>query len=412
MLAVACGSVVTLWDPSTNSLVATLCHPTGSEHVLKVAFVEGNETPCLVAVTSGRCYVWNLLTGSVWWSVDLGGQALALVVDADTARFSVSVGVRKSTGKADAAGSDSAVEVDAEVKKVGKIIESRVLEFEAASPVPKMVFAGEGHIQGLQYLNKAQIPVGKGDVARLVILSSKYELLAVGPKAQAAALSSAESSEAVSVSNDDAAGLFSGIYGSTAFQQTPTSLHLEANAQKPETMQTVKELASVEASKLAFMGAASHLLPPPMKLAGAYFDAILKKRDMEEERVERAMYGMTGAVQDEDDNDEEMEETTEVAPVKSKELTAQDLLGFEFLGGVFKKLAIKNEKEAIAAAVPAVTVKDAKVITVTSKSSSPAGKGSVRNLCFGWKRDIRQSIVIDDDVPVTASKKGKKKKTI
>ncbi|KAJ3037882.1 hypothetical protein HDU99_010368 [Rhizoclosmatium hyalinum] len=108
-----------------------------------------------------------------------------------------------------------------------------------------------------------------------------------------------------------------------------------------------------------------------------------------------------------------MEETTEVAPVKSKELTAQDLLGFEFLGGVFKKLAIKNEKEAIAAAVPAVTVKDAKVITVTSKGSSPAGKGSAEKpLVLVGKGTSDSPIVIDDDVPVSASKKGKKKKTI
>ena len=62
LLAVAFQQMVTLWDPATNQLHQTLCHPPPDCPVLGLDFIRNSHF--LVTFTRTHLYVWNLLTCS------------------------------------------------------------------------------------------------------------------------------------------------------------------------------------------------------------------------------------------------------------------------------------------------------------------------------------------------------------
>jgi WD40 repeat protein len=69
ILAVCYDETVTLWDPLTLVLKGQLTHNNPRQNVERVTFVPGS--PFIVTATSDRMYVWNLLTMSIWWSLNL-----------------------------------------------------------------------------------------------------------------------------------------------------------------------------------------------------------------------------------------------------------------------------------------------------------------------------------------------------
>ncbi|KAJ3022229.1 UNVERIFIED_CONTAM: WD repeat-containing protein 75 [Siphonaria sp. JEL0065] len=454
ILAVACGSIVTLWDPTTNQMCGTLCHPHSREHVLRVEFVDdvdetsGQEVPVLVAVTASRVYVWNLLTGTCWWSLELGGVGIGLVVDStDSKRFAVSVGVcakESSTSSSSTTDhNDSPVEVDdsSSSKKAVKFVSTKILEFKASSPVPTMTYLGQGKVQGLGYVAKALVPTGvvalktstgssstgvfPAPTPRLLTLSSKFEIIAVGP--ESSKVSVVENSSPIVVAASTT-GLLSGIYGQGAFDKTPTQLHTQTQAALSEQtlLQTTKGIASVEKQALSFIeGTASHLLAPPVKLAGAFFEAILKRRDYAGENGERARFGIRGlSKKDAEDVMEGVEGEEEKEELVSSDVAkTDDLQGLEFLNGVLKGLVIRNQKEEQVAAVAGSGVGDAKLVTLSMRipagaSATPVaatktvGSGSAK---ASTKKSGDSGVVIGSS-PVksvngsSSAKKGKGKK--
>ncbi|KAJ1334494.1 hypothetical protein BSLG_007649 [Batrachochytrium salamandrivorans] len=67
VMAVACGSIVTLWDPFTSAFKMTLVYPPASETITKMTFV--HDQPFLVVAAQTCLHVWNVLTGAVVWSL-------------------------------------------------------------------------------------------------------------------------------------------------------------------------------------------------------------------------------------------------------------------------------------------------------------------------------------------------------
>ncbi len=145
-LAVAAGSRVTLWDPDSCRLAAVL--PLAPEHsalglpIARLAFVPAS--PFLVACSEGFVVVWNLLTASLQWALDVPVASLA--VDPVHASFAIAVPVpAERPPKATAAGSDksaaSASAVDSEDKastsqQAAQHV-SHVLVFDPRSPTPR-----------------------------------------------------------------------------------------------------------------------------------------------------------------------------------------------------------------------------------------------------------------------------------
>lgn len=119
MLAVAAGSIVTLWhveDCSANdeeaehanrkqksgkvadsspcsvsvNFLHSLVHPPSDEAITAVSFTS-DSSPLLVATTVSGVYVWHAITQGIWWSSRLHIQAGGLAVDPNSKRFALAV---------------------------------------------------------------------------------------------------------------------------------------------------------------------------------------------------------------------------------------------------------------------------------------------------------------------------------
>ncbi|KAI9307908.1 WD40-repeat-containing domain protein [Cunninghamella echinulata] len=92
MLAVAFGSVITIWDPYQNIMQGVL--PTPETNPIKsLHFI--NDTPYLISRTESDIFVWNLLTCSVWWNYHMETSCIA--VDPNSNRFVVSAVTKPKT---------------------------------------------------------------------------------------------------------------------------------------------------------------------------------------------------------------------------------------------------------------------------------------------------------------------------
>lgn len=91
LLAVAYAQMITLWNPFTNQLQQTLCHPPPDCPVLKLAFIP--KSHFLIATTRSHLYVWNLLTCSVWWMLEI--HVACFAVDPFGDRFAVVTPLQK-----------------------------------------------------------------------------------------------------------------------------------------------------------------------------------------------------------------------------------------------------------------------------------------------------------------------------
>ena len=91
VLAVAAGAKVTLWDPESCRLAAVLSlapeHQALGLPLTKLAFVRGS--PFLVGCSDGFLTVWNLLTATLQWALDVPVSSLA--ADPVHARFAIAV---------------------------------------------------------------------------------------------------------------------------------------------------------------------------------------------------------------------------------------------------------------------------------------------------------------------------------
>ena len=110
LLAAAFGGTVTLWNPTDAKLLNEL-HTPGSVPLELVRFTASK---FLIGVTEGHLTVWNLVTGGVWWSLQMKCDQIA--VDRRLGRFAVAV--RRGGKKKDPAS-------------------QHVAEFHPESPVPR-----------------------------------------------------------------------------------------------------------------------------------------------------------------------------------------------------------------------------------------------------------------------------------
>ncbi|XP_022102333.1 WD repeat-containing protein 75-like [Acanthaster planci] len=76
LLIVSFGNVVTTWDPDVNVLKKTLCHGVNDQHIEHVVFGHGSAAHCLISASSSVLNVWNLLTCTVMWRVNMNVSVL------------------------------------------------------------------------------------------------------------------------------------------------------------------------------------------------------------------------------------------------------------------------------------------------------------------------------------------------
>jgi len=69
LLVISYNHLITLWDPTSNTLLRTLSYPPPFDHIRGVNCVPNS--PFLIAYTSNNVYVWDLLSCSLSWSYNL-----------------------------------------------------------------------------------------------------------------------------------------------------------------------------------------------------------------------------------------------------------------------------------------------------------------------------------------------------
>lgn len=125
LLAVACGSVLTLWHvedlliaeygvgseidsievsgPTLSSptslrveLLHALVHPPAEEHLQSVRFVY-KQAPLFVAATAVGIYIWNALTQGIWWSSRIRTRPETMTVDEVSGYLAIAVQIPATT---------------------------------------------------------------------------------------------------------------------------------------------------------------------------------------------------------------------------------------------------------------------------------------------------------------------------
>ncbi|KAJ3416297.1 proliferating cell nuclear antigen [Chytridiales sp. JEL 0842] len=410
ILAVAAGPSLTLWDPLSNILRGTLAHTPTKNNLVAVEFVEtSNGEPFLVALTETHLNVWNLLTGTVWWSCNLvdnekgckaKGQFLA--VDKETGAFLVTIveDYQEVFERQGELGADSGVSLgeDSEnsatsKKSLRKLKNSESLErakrlykagfkspfttrlslFKPQSPVPLSTSTFDGSLNGASFLPSAVCPPSaiKDPAARVLVLSELYELQILGTWGEyltATEKAAVEAATAAAAKADakKAKGLFSSVYGSLALKSSEAREGVqnaleasEAIADAATAAATTEESgvansydgyasASARLAKQAFMSASSHLLPPPTKLVKPFLEAMLEKRSkpLSQEAPQELKWMQVVSV-DADGSAMEVDEKEE-EKVEVKPVVANVNNGgrdFSFLLDVFSKMTLATTIE-------------------------------------------------------------------
>ncbi|KAJ3370293.1 WD repeat-containing protein 75 [Kappamyces sp. JEL0680] len=171
LLAIGFGGLITLWDPLSCSLQATLCFPSATTAAgLDIHHLEFlNGSPYLVAATKNTLHVWSLLSCSVLWSVKM--EVTHLAVDNKTIHI-----------------------------------------FEPTSPVPV----------NSTPLSSPSYGIACNSDGSISCLDRNFELHRLTSQAPQEA-----EKEPVLINGHDAKSVFSSIYGKS--METPTTVHLPAN---------------------------------------------------------------------------------------------------------------------------------------------------------------------------------------
>ncbi|KAI8835527.1 quinon protein alcohol dehydrogenase-like superfamily [Chytridium lagenaria] len=279
VMALATGAVVTLWDPVSSILRATLAHPPANDPVLAVGFTglarnqtdEASRIPFLASVTSTRLHVWNLLTCTV-------------LVDPESECFAI--GVVKTVKVAEEEKKEDEMEVEEEAKGVYDY-STEVMVFGPTSPAPRTLHRVEGIAQGMVFLPTVVAPKKATPSDRTVVLQALgdwnklSETKAVEKKARKAAKTteakltenrykkSLGAVEGEGVEDETSQGLLDG--------DTPV-----ASVVTPRTVGDVAGAASErkerEKGTLAFWEGPTWLIPEATVFAGVVLGEMLPRR--------------------------------------------------------------------------------------------------------------------------------------
>ena len=299
LLAVASQDVVTLWDPDTNSMVASLASPPGNQGcpLVKLLFVPN--TPFLVGYTTGTAaslIVWNLLTESIWWSYAL--TVSALDVDPESTCIAVAVAPQKAGAdgqKGSHSGQPQAAALQqqsgnvtrhaeagsnvAEVSRQGPmtvsdpekqqiaVASSAVFLFAASSGQPQLSWSlGQSTVASLLFalpgtkLHSASIAQAPEGITPLLILTEDRQYAVAR---SAAHMHDASFQPSTPVQSDQPSA-FEAAFGTAALQPPAQQAAVSASRQ----LQAQSQLQ-------ALFDAPSHALPPLKDLAPAFFDRLI-----------------------------------------------------------------------------------------------------------------------------------------
>ncbi|CAG8725295.1 1481_t:CDS:10, partial [Acaulospora morrowiae] len=158
ILAIAYGSIVTLWDSRLNVVNCVLPIIPNNEMVNHLVFTKN--APFLVAATKKHLYVWNLLTCTIWWSYKFEVHHLA--ADPENSSFVVA-------------------------SNHEQLQECTFLIFDPKSCIPIVVHNAKDVVEAIAYLPKRldNTDSSSGPLqSQIIYLNQKYDMLTIGDKVE------------------------------------------------------------------------------------------------------------------------------------------------------------------------------------------------------------------------------------
>ncbi|KAI7860103.1 WD40-repeat-containing domain protein [Circinella umbellata] len=291
ILAVAFGSLITLWDPYENCIRRVLAQ-SYEENVNTLRFV--GDSPYLLAASKTHITVWNMLTCTVWWSYKI--KASHIAVDTLSTRI--------------------AVVCNNEKRK-----ESLFALFDAKSATPVALRHSNQICNALTFIPRTVKDITKGR-SDLICLTEKLalEIISVVDPSAATAKSSLEEKDTSIQTTAEPTDkrLLDDIFGKRSQERnekaeeeklrTQTAAKLREQAMQKET---VSDGRANEEDQDAVLGAPSHALPSVEAVFDTFMGSLMKLRisdTTDNEQVEDAM-----------DIDEEEQDNHSVTSSQSQE---------------------------------------------------------------------------------------------
>eukprot|EP00762_Andalucia_godoyi_P001337 ANDGO_04809.mRNA.1 U3 small nucleolar RNA-associated protein 17 len=260
LLALSYGSSLILIDTASLKAVLTLSSPMhDGQTILNVAFLP--ESSFVVVRSKSSVSVWNLLTGTLWYNLEI--QTYAFAVNPFAPEFSVAVKLQCSTPKS----RKSKAETELEQRQKGqkKVVSAKnhviqVFRPSTAAPVSSFSFR-KNPVHGIVYF---PLPRESGR-ALLTVLNAEKRFVFCGADVLAESLKLRQSAS-VSVL---ASKTLSDFEASLSFARSRDS-----RRKKPVADETVSKPDRISSFDFAFSGP-SHLLPPLSSVFESFVSAFL-----------------------------------------------------------------------------------------------------------------------------------------
>eukprot|EP00123_Amoebidium_parasiticum_P010104 comp19891_c0_seq1/m.24091 comp19891_c0_seq1/g.24091 ORF comp19891_c0_seq1/g.24091 comp19891_c0_seq1/m.24091 type:complete len:873 (-) comp19891_c0_seq1:315-2933(-) len=219
LLAVAFEQTVTLWAPSTGALAGTLNQGNQAGSVTSLVFVPG--TAYLAAATQNTVTVWNLLTGSAWWSLPVHSSHIA----AHPSQGTLALCLPHASGG------------------------TQIVVVEASGPKVVALGGEEGPVEGLGYVRDTMVVATGGTFA--VYVEEAEEVKEEGK---------------VDGKAEVRGDVYAALFGPVGRKPASSVLLPDTKQAGPGSLQPSAEV----------FAAPSHVLPPVSTLYDVYMDALFR----------------------------------------------------------------------------------------------------------------------------------------
>lgn len=274
ILAVACGQVVTLWDPYTMALRRTLCHPPPRHPIRRLHFLKG--TSFLVVTTSQAVYVWHLLTLQVHWSFQMPVASISTFTTSQgDALFAVAVDWNRGEKKKKKKESKARKPKNAEAKASEDARPPSILLFGTKEPVP----IKEWDVPDM----KLEVCKDSGiSTASLTIMENEHgesSVIYLGHQKQLLHLSVKDETKNTTTTADHKAASIASIIKETravsAFEELyGAERHIKDMSDAPPPASTLDNTLARHIDNPSVFDAPTHILPPVHMLFTSYMDLI------------------------------------------------------------------------------------------------------------------------------------------
>jgi len=281
LLAIIHNHVITLWDPFTHLLQTTLSYPSKNESLRGIGFLAGKEF--LVAVSSIQVFVWNLLTCTIWLSIQ-SNPIRTLAVHPTQPFFAISTKYNND---------NHIVIYD--------------LSTTTKTTQPAYMWKTERLVESMAFFdnsNKNDTP--ENSDIKIVYITQNNDICILKKPSPTKPMT-ALISTMKPTNNSDQASVFLQLYGEKGLEKSKGREH--------QTQGNIHNSQQIDISTVLFENMPSHAIPPPSTLYSSYMNLLLFKS-----------LKKTNQTEDDDGLQAEIEKSSTISLQQNTEPTLKEII--------------------------------------------------------------------------------------